>query len=450
MPARAYRFLVDARWVIGFALLLFGANLASSHMRGDPMIYAAVSKNLLQGDDPLLLELNGEPYLNKPPLYFHLTALSMRAFGTGEVGAKSGALLASVALCVLLYRLVRRVFDDREAGLLAVVVFGLTFVVYKNTYAARMESLLTFFVLASVGCFWRWLETGRWRWILGWGVLAGLGFLTKGPVALLALVGPGLYVLARERGRLWGRGLPQLLAGFVVFLLSFGWWYAYAAAQSDFASVFFGEQVFERLTVGAEAGGRDRPWHVYLTSLLKYDLLWLALATIGAVRAWRVPAWRRPVGLLLACALVHLVMVHFVEAKSTRYLYQLYAFTSGLSAYGILSIRRLPVERIMAGLFVVYALVLQVLPPSSSWNVYGPLADARRIAEERGVPVVADPGAHEHLDERAALDYHFDAMLRTPPEEGGYVVVRPVSDPDPEAVELFHTRRMWVGIVVGD
>lgn len=441
--------LWDARWVIVFALVVFGANLLVSQMRGDAMIYAAVSQNLADGGHPLRLELAGEPYLNKPPLYFWMTATVMTLVGTGLAGVKLGALLASTGLCVLLYRGTRRIFDDRMAGMLAVFVFSATYVVYQNTYHARMESLLTLLVLGSLLCFWRWLESGRLPWVLGWGLLAGLAVLTKGPIGLLPVGAAILHLALADRSHVGARPALQLFAGLALCTLSFGWWVAAVAPEGEFVRVFLGEQILERSVFGP-AREAHRWWSVYWAKLLSYDLPWMVLAGIGARRAWSQPRLRRPVGLLLTTAALHLVLIHLVEEKSARYLYQLYAFTSPLTAFGLLSLRRFDGEHLLKIVVVVFAIGLQFTGTSGGRDHFRPLLQARALSGTSGWALVADPQDFDRLDERAALDYYLHGLEPPPMLPESYLLVRPRGNPMPQARALFLSDRLWVGLVQGE
>jgi 4-amino-4-deoxy-L-arabinose transferase-like glycosyltransferase len=439
----ALRAVLDARWVIAFALVVFGANLASSQMRGDSILYAAVSKNLVETGTPMELTLGGEPYLNKPPLYFWLSATVMSVVGTGIVGAKLGALLASVLLCFLLYRFVARIFDDRMAGMLAVFVFAATYVVYRNTYHARMESLVTLFIVASLWCFWRWLDTARLPWILGWGVCAGLAVLTKGPLGLLPVVAGLVYLIVRERtGHPWW----HLGAGGLVFLATFSWWFA--AQGTELASVFLGQEVLGR-SVAGEAQPLHKWWSVYLAKLVTYDLIWMVAAVIGARKAWRDERLRRPVGLLLTAAVVHLVVIHLAGEKTARYLYQLYVFTAPLSAYGILALRRFDTGHLLEIVIVVFAIGLQFTGTSSRHDHFRPMREAVELSRTTGLPVVSDPREFRTLDERGAFDYWLADHVSEPVGPVDFIAVHHANHPLPHARTLFVSDRVWAGLALG-
>ena len=48
----------------------------------DEVRHASVLQNLLRSGHWLLLQMNGEPYVDKPPLYFWFVALLVKLFGT--------------------------------------------------------------------------------------------------------------------------------------------------------------------------------------------------------------------------------------------------------------------------------------------------------------------------------------------------------------------------------
>jgi 4-amino-4-deoxy-L-arabinose transferase-like glycosyltransferase len=435
--------ILDARWVIAFALVVFGANLASSQMRGDSILYAAVSKNLVDSGTPMDLTLGGESYLNKPPLYFWLSALVMSVVGTGIVGAKLGALLASTGLALLIYGSARRIFDDRMVGMLAVFVFAATYVVFRNTYHARMESLVTLFVLASLMCFLRWLETVRLQWILGWGILAGLAVLTKGPVGLLPVAAAILYLVVRERR---GRPVWHVAVGVLVFAVTFSWWFA--AQGVELASVFFGRELFGR-SVAGDPQPLHKWWSVYLAKLLTYDLVWMLAAAYGAREAWRTEALRRPVALLLIAAAAHFVMIHLAGAKSARYLYQFYAFTAPLSAFGILAVKRFDAEHLLKIVIVVFAIGLQFTGTSARHDYFRPMREAVALSETTGLPIMADAADFRTLDEQGAFDYWLADHVSEPTEPVDFIAVRDASAPLVWAQPLFVSDRVWVGLVRG-
>ncbi|MCF2971257.1 phospholipid carrier-dependent glycosyltransferase [Synechococcus sp. Nb3U1] len=54
----------------------------------DELIYGSLARQMLLSGDPLSLVINGEPFFEKPPLFFWLQALAMSALGVNEWAAR--------------------------------------------------------------------------------------------------------------------------------------------------------------------------------------------------------------------------------------------------------------------------------------------------------------------------------------------------------------------------
>ncbi|MFQ3586020.1 MAG: glycosyltransferase family 39 protein, partial [Cyanobacteriota bacterium] len=54
----------------------------------DELIYGSLARQMLESGDPLSLVINGEPFFEKPPLFFWLQVLAMRALGVNEWAAR--------------------------------------------------------------------------------------------------------------------------------------------------------------------------------------------------------------------------------------------------------------------------------------------------------------------------------------------------------------------------
>lgn len=71
------------------ALLWLGAGQGIPYLFDwDELIYASLARQMLASGDPLALQINGEPFYEKPPLFFWLQALAMAALGINEGAAR--------------------------------------------------------------------------------------------------------------------------------------------------------------------------------------------------------------------------------------------------------------------------------------------------------------------------------------------------------------------------
>ena len=247
----------------------------------------------------ILLQLDGKPYTQKPPLYYWLAA----AFGApaghvGAVAARAPSALAGLACLALTMAIARRLFGARHAawsGALLLLAYRFSDLAQR----AQLDVLLTAFELAA---WLSWLrleraEIGRGRALASLHAALGAGMLVKGPVALLPLAAIGLQLrLEGRREDLAALFAPRWLA------LSIGPLLVWAAAALALApSGFFEEAVVENL-FGRFLGGSShaRPFYYYAYQLpadfFPTSLL-LPFAALSAFRARRDPtpraaAWR--------------------------------------------------------------------------------------------------------------------------------------------------------------
>ena len=98
------------------ALLLYPF-LGFRLLEPDESRYAQIPREMLQAGDWVLPTLQGEPYLDKPPLFYWLVLLSYRAFGVHDWAARLVPALAVHLTLLAAYLFGRRSAGDRPAFL---------------------------------------------------------------------------------------------------------------------------------------------------------------------------------------------------------------------------------------------------------------------------------------------------------------------------------------------
>jgi 4-amino-4-deoxy-L-arabinose transferase-like glycosyltransferase len=236
----------------------------------------------------VLLHLAGEPYTQKPPLYFWLAALAGAPVGrVGETAARLPSALAGLASVALLMRfgtsLRGEVVGAASAALLATSV-GFAYLARR----VQLDVLLAAFELLALVAFWRLdrAATRRPRDVALLHGALGLAVLTKGPVGLLL---PSLAILAWLA---WERRLAALRRCVPAWapLLSVGpglVWIsgAVALAPSGFAQQAIVENLWGRFAQGT---AHAAPVYYYLIQLPLDFLPWSLLAPLVALEARRV------------------------------------------------------------------------------------------------------------------------------------------------------------------
>ncbi len=247
--------------------------------------------------DWLVPRFQGEPFFDKPALTYWLMAAALKLFGPHlaaarlvPVGAALGALGATVWL--------GRSRFSRETAAAGGLVLATTLLFLSFGRVAMSDMLLTLWcTLAVTAGLAAARATGR-RADLGWGAVGaalGLGFLTKGPIALV-LAGSGLFALLLVEPRLgpagerwpvrWPRARGWLLAALAFAVLGLGWFVAlwWRLGPGPLAHFFLHENL-ERFAGEAYDSGRSPLY--YLGTFLAVGLPWSLVFPIAALRAWR-------------------------------------------------------------------------------------------------------------------------------------------------------------------
>jgi 4-amino-4-deoxy-L-arabinose transferase-like glycosyltransferase len=172
---------------------------------------AEVAREMVVSGDWLTPRLNGAVYLDKPPAYFWAVAVSFRLFGVSERAARLPSALFALVGIALASWFARR-HAGPEAGWLAGAILGLSplYIVFARTVIFDM--MLTVCMTAGAMAAFEAMEGDDGvRRIAATLVFAaaGLGTITKGPVALVVpILVAAAWALARRRPGLFARLRP--------------------------------------------------------------------------------------------------------------------------------------------------------------------------------------------------------------------------------------------------
>jgi 4-amino-4-deoxy-L-arabinose transferase-like glycosyltransferase len=301
----------------------------------------------------VLLHLNGQPYTQKPPLYFWLAAAAGMPLGhVGEAAARVPSALAGIALVGVTLAFGTRLLGGAAATLGAALLLT-TFEFAHNARRAQLDVLLALFETLALAAFWRVDRGigGRRVAQIGMHAALGLAVLTKGPVGFLVPLFVIACFLAWER-RL--RDLPRALPWWGL-VLSIGPGLAWIASAVAFAPPgFFGEAVIENL-IGRFFSGtaHARPFYYYAWQFPVETLPWILLVPAvpwaARTRIFRADADdedRRAWRFLLAWVGATLLFFSLSSGKRGLYLLPLLPATSLLLSDALVrwveSSRRIP------------------------------------------------------------------------------------------------------------
>ncbi|MBI2524600.1 MAG: glycosyltransferase family 39 protein [Candidatus Rokubacteria bacterium] len=125
---------------VGLAFAVPG--LSMSLLDPDEGLYADVAREMVAAGDWVVPRFNGLPYLEKPPLYFWLTALAFLVTGFSEWVLRGWSVLAALGTSAVAWRLGRRLYGPRGG-----VVAGVMLLTSAG-YALYLRKASTDFVFA--------------------------------------------------------------------------------------------------------------------------------------------------------------------------------------------------------------------------------------------------------------------------------------------------------------
>ncbi|MFM7148342.1 MAG: ArnT family glycosyltransferase, partial [Gemmataceae bacterium] len=213
----------------------------------DESRYAQIPREMLDRSDLIVPTLQGEPYLDKPPLFYWMVMLSYRIFGAHDWSARLVPAIAAHLTLLLTYLLGRRTMGERPA-FWAALVLALAPGFLGMSRLLILDGLLTLFVTLALFAGYEALRgnTLRKGWWLLASVAVGLAVLTKGPVALLLFL-PPLWLHRRLSGKgcVPSRG-DLVLFGLIVLAITLPWYIALSLRVPEFVRYFFWEHNVKR------------------------------------------------------------------------------------------------------------------------------------------------------------------------------------------------------------
>ncbi len=255
-------------------------------MDWDEAIYAQVSREILTSHQWLTLHWQQQPFFQKPPLSFWITATLFRIFGVSEFWARVPSALAGVGVVLLTLLIARRLANNRTALIAAAAL--LTTRQFDDV--ARQGTTDTLLCLCIYLAVYFYLRITPQRVLFFYAMCAaiGLGAMIKGPAVLLAPLAIAIHWLIKRDGKIV-IAPRHIFAGALLFLVIVAPWHLWMLAQHGraFLSSYAGYQLAARATHVLEGSGGG-PFF-YLQVVLRGAFPWSILALLAAVR-W---LWRR-------------------------------------------------------------------------------------------------------------------------------------------------------------
>jgi 4-amino-4-deoxy-L-arabinose transferase-like glycosyltransferase len=335
----------------------------------DEGAFAEATREMLASGNWVSTYLNGEPRYDKPILIYWFQALSATMFGVRTFAFRLPSLCFAAAWLWVCYCFARQAFDDKSARYtLWIMCCGwLTTIIFKAATADALLNLLLTLTFFQIYRYWQAPEPKKLLWL---GLTMGLGFLTKGPVAvILPALASAIAFGCCGQIQQWSRAVLHPLAWGSVLVVIAPWHIAVYLDQGwgFFEGFYLGHNI-SRFSDTMEGHGGSPWYYMVMLPLILLPFarqLFLLLAGAGrrGVAVIREQQFDFKYSLFWSWFLVTFVLFSFSKTQLPHYL--LY----GLSPVFMLLANRLVVSSVeftdvavaaMASL--MFAVVLFVLP----------------------------------------------------------------------------------------
>lgn len=269
--------------------------------------------------------LNELDYVEKPPLWYWLAAASYKVFGVSEAAARFPLALLSI-LGLLGTAWFGSWLYSPKTGIAAAAALASTALYFFLSHYITPDLGLTVFLLWSTAMILRVLlrpEDARWAAPAAW-AFAGLAFLSKGLIALVFPMGWAIACLVLfPTLRKNALKLLHPLGPVLLLAIVSPWLYLMETRHPGFLHVFFVEQHFQRFTTLKY--NRFAPWYFFFLVLPAGLLPWTPAVFSGAVLAEKQRRAGDPRGAALA-VWAGMIFLFFTKSNSKLATYILPVF----------------------------------------------------------------------------------------------------------------------------
>ena len=191
------------KWFLLVILLYLLVNISGMFI---PVIinaakYAQVGREILDNHNWINLTIGGDAYDQKPPLLFWIAALIFKIFGLSVIAYKAAVILISLVGVYGTFKFAE-LFYGRKTGLFAAAFLAITLGYTHFHNDIHTDTLLIVPVILSVWQYAAYFKLKKnYQFYLGC-IFAGVGMLTKGPVAIVVIGSAvGLHLLLTRNFR---------------------------------------------------------------------------------------------------------------------------------------------------------------------------------------------------------------------------------------------------------
>ncbi|MFM5501349.1 lipid IV(A) 4-amino-4-deoxy-L-arabinosyltransferase [Aeromonas veronii] len=369
------------RWALPLFFLAFYLLPLNQRMLWSPdeNRYAEISREMITTGDWVVPHFLGLRYFEKPIAGYWFNSLSQLLFGESNFAVRFASAAATGLSALLIFWFALQLWQCRRTAWFASLIYLSTLIVYGIGTYSVLDAMVTLWLNAAMVSFYLIRQEGppgrRVAGYLLFGLACGMGFLTKGFIAL------AVPVVAIMPYAIYQRRLRELvcfgpLAILSAALLVAPWAIAVHLREPDYWHYFFWIEHIQRFA--SEDAQHKAPFWYYLPMGLLGTLPWLGLLPGALKQGWQARKNSPETLYLLAWVVLPLLFFSIAKGKLLTYILPCFAPLAMLMATSAVDKIKEGKERAfklnawLNGLFGLIGLVvLTVLALSRDHAIYG-------------------------------------------------------------------------------
>jgi 4-amino-4-deoxy-L-arabinose transferase-like glycosyltransferase len=374
-------FLKKNKYPLLFTLvgIIHFLNLFIDIMNVDAAQYASISMEMGQTKNYAHIYNQGQDYLDKPPLLFWISSLSILLFGPFNFAYKLPSLLAAILGVYSLYRFTK-IWYKKEVALISALILASCQAMFLMTNDVRTDTMLLGFVTFSV---WQLSEYLQYKKVKNF-LLASIGLafslMTKGPIGLIlpAAAFGGHLILKRDWGNIFKIQWLIMLAivGILISPMLYGLYTqfdlhpektVYGLIGPSGIKFFFWTQSFGRIT-GDNYWQNDSGFFYFFHTILWDFMPWILLFIPALIVKLSSLLFRKgncqneSEFISLSGFVLVFLALSLSKYKLPHYIFVLMPFASVITAHFLINLKAKRIPSVSTIQFVVMNLLWLLIP----------------------------------------------------------------------------------------
>jgi 4-amino-4-deoxy-L-arabinose transferase-like glycosyltransferase len=321
-------------WIYWITLALFAGFLFLFGLGNHPLLgsdenrVAGIATGMAISGDLVVPRLNGEPFLEKPPMYFWIASACYNLCGNNFYAARLPSAIAAICSVLLVFFVARKTGFSEFTAFISAIILATSTGFWSLGRECMIDMTLCLFTTSAMACFYQYSRflPKITLWYIGFILSLSCAVLTKGLVGLaIPLSALSVWLLLQKDFSY--RNWALLLIGSLLCLIPIGIWIYCLQNNLGWDAVY---EVVWANNFGRFAsayGGHNKPFYYYIINFPKHFIPWVLFLPFAVVYHFReTRAWKEKSGpvFFLFWLGVPFILLSISSGKRGLYLLPLY------------------------------------------------------------------------------------------------------------------------------